>query len=214
MLKRQSLVFIRLPYYHNADESKRFLETISDAVRRFKSKYVAPYFIIAGDFNRRKIASELKEFGDLKLVKTGPTRGKNTLDLIFTNYPEMIKEYDTLFNHEGVQSDHLAVHLMARMPRVANYKIQKYTCTSQTPEGDKMFSDKLNEAPLHEIEKQNDPSAMVDQLHDLFKQISAESYETKISVEKSNQPQGINKHVLDLIARRKVVYRREKRSQE
>ena len=68
----------------DADTSKDFLNTLGDTVRRFKSKYCSPYFVIAGDFNKRQIAKELKEFTDLKLVKTGPTRGANTLDLIFT----------------------------------------------------------------------------------------------------------------------------------
>ena len=119
-----------IPPSADADTSADFLEMIGNYVRRFKNKYCSPYFIIAGDFNKRKIASELKEFTDLKLVKTGPTRGCNTLDLVFSNFLEYIKEYSTLpalFNSEGGTSDHTAVHLYAKIPRVPDYTIDKYT---------------------------------------------------------------------------------------
>ena len=126
----------------DAETSKAFLETIGDAVRRFKSKYVSPYFIIAGDFNRRKIQAELREFSDIKLVQTGPTRGRHCLDLIFTNFPEYIKECGTLpalFNEQGTTSDHVAVHLMAKIPRVVSYEIERYSYIKQTPEGNSAF---------------------------------------------------------------------------
>ena len=128
-----------IPPSADADTSKMFLETISDAIRGFKTKYVSPYFIVAGDFNKRKIKQELKEFSDIKLVNTQATRGRHALDFIFTNFPEYIKESGTipaLFNTEGVESDHAAVHIYAKMPRVVSYSIQKYSYVKQTPEGD------------------------------------------------------------------------------
>ena len=63
------------PPTYNADENKAFLTRISDLVRNFKNKYQAPYFIIGGDFNHRKIKEELAEFVDITLVMTTPTRG-------------------------------------------------------------------------------------------------------------------------------------------
>ena len=133
-----------IPPAADAETSKEFLNEIANAVRRFKTKYCSPYFIIAGDFNKRKIAKELKEFCDIKLVKTGPTRGRQSLDLIFTNFPQFIKNCGTLpalFNAEGTCSDHLAVHLHARVPRVPDYTIERYTYVRHTEEGDKAFEE-------------------------------------------------------------------------
>ena len=100
----------------DAEQSKKFLETISDSIRRFKAKYVSPYFILAGDFNKRNIKAELREFTDMKLVQTAPTRGRGNLDLIFMNFPKYIKEHGllhALFNSAGTTSDHQAVHVYA-----------------------------------------------------------------------------------------------------
>ena len=76
-----------IPPSADADTSKEFLEHIANCVRAYKAKYCSPYFIITGDFNKRKIARELKEFNDLRLVQMGPTRGRNVLDPDFHQFP-------------------------------------------------------------------------------------------------------------------------------
>ena len=201
----------------NADTSRAFLETVSYAVRTFKAKYVAPYFVIAGDFNMRKIGAELREFGDIKLVKTPPTRGKRTLDLVFTNFPQMIKTAGTLpalFSHQGTQSDHIAVQVSSRLPRVEPYTIQKYSYLKQTAEGDQKFGDYIKAADFSTILELGDPSEMTARLHDIFKKGLEQCYETKTTTRKSNQPQWVNQYVLKLIAWRRAVFRREGRSDE
>ena len=201
----------------DAEESKDFLETISDAIRTFKNKYCAPYFIIAGNFNKRKIAVELREFTDIKLVRTGPTRGKNTLDLVFTNFPEFIKEFGTLpalFNADGVMSDHDAVHLLARIPRVPDYKIDKYSYIKQTAEGDKKMTEQLSKVDWTRVTGQRHVDLMVDNLHQIFNSASNSSYKTVTTTRKSNQPPWIDDYVLALIKQRRKVFRRERRSDE
>ena len=171
--------------------------------------------MIAGDFNKRKIAKELKEFTDIKVVQTGPTRGKNTLDLVFTNFPNYIREFGTLpalFNAEGTESDHAAVHLCSRMPRVPEYEIEKYTYIKHTSEGDESFAKYLGEVDWTELTEQNKPDKMVEILHAVFKEGMDISYKTITTTRKNTQPQWINQAVLDLIDQRRAVFRREGRS--
>ena len=204
-----------IPPSADADSTACFLDTITDSVRRFKAKYNSPYFVIAGDFNKRKVAAELREFTDIKLVKTGPTRGKNALDLIFTNFPNFIKECGTLpalFNSEGVVSDHLAVHLYAKMPRVPEYTIEKYSYIKQTDEGDAKLMKMLGETDWRKVTAQTTPTDMVDELHTIFKEAMNKCYDTITTVRKSTQPQWINSYVIDLIAQRRAIFRREGRS--
>lgn len=92
-----------------------------------KNKYSAPYITIAGDFKKRKIGQYLSEYLDIKLVHTGPTRERNTLDLLYTNYDEHVTNATTIepiTNLAGVASDHLAVHVATNIPRVPNYTVQ------------------------------------------------------------------------------------------
>ena len=199
----------------DAETSKDFLETISNAIRRFKAKYCSPYFIIAGDVNKRKIAAELREFVDIKLVKTGPTRGRHTLDLVFTNFPEYVHEYGklpALFNQEGVASDHEAVHLYAKIPRVPDYTIQRYSYVKQTDEGDALLAEYFKTIDWTRVTSKVDSSAMVEELHVIFEQGISNSYKTISTTRKSNQPQWINQKIIDLIAQRRADFRREGRS--
>ena len=201
----------------DAETSREFLEELGNTVRRFKTKYCSPYFIIAGDFNKKKIGNELKEFTDIKMVRSGPTRGKNTLDLIFTNFPQYIKEQCTLpalFNADGVESDHAAVHLIAKIPRVPDYQIEKYSYIKQTDEGDRSFKECLEAANWESVTKETDPNTMTAALHAIFEDAMSKSYQIITTTRKSSQPQWINQYVLDLIDQRRAVFRREGRSLE
>ena len=200
----------------DAETTADFLETISNAIRRFKGKYCSPYFIVAGDFNKKKIAAELKEFTDLKLVKTGPTRGRNTLDLMFTNFPEYIKENGTLpalFNQDGIASDHMAVHLYAKIPRVPDYTIERYSYVKQSQEGDLKLKTFLEQADWTTVTNCSSVHTMVDRLHDIFEKGMEVCYDRVTTSRKSNQPQWINQRVIDLIAQRRAIFRREGRSE-
>ena len=119
--RKMAVIGAYIPPSANAVENEEFLNYIADLVSIVKSKYSSPDITIAGDFNHRKIDNHLKEYPELKLVHTGPTRGRNTLDLVYTNFDEHIIEAKTIepiANQVGVMSDHLAVHVAARIPRV------------------------------------------------------------------------------------------------
>ena len=167
-------------------------------MRKFKTKYCSPYFIIGGDFNKRKIKRELKEFQDIKLVETGPTRGTNTLDLIFTNFPEFVKNYGTipaLFNNDGVKSDHASLYIHSRIPRVPDYTVEKYTYVKQTPEGDVDFSKFIECTNWSKIVNGTNPDTMVADLHKFFEEAMRVSYQTITTTRKSSQPQWINQRI-------------------
>ena len=141
--------------------------------------------------NQRKIQQELREFSDIKLVKTGPTRGRQALDLTFTNFPEYIKECGTLpalFNQDGVTSDHSVDHIKAKMPRVVDYTIERYSYIKQTKEGDEKFSNLVDAKHWDEIMDMNNPNEMVGGLHDFFEEAMGLCYETITTTRKSNQP--------------------------
>ena len=88
--RKMAIIGAYIPPSANAAENEEYLNYIADLVSIVKTKYSTPYITIAGDFNHRKIGNQLHEYSELKLVHTGPTRGKNTLDLVFTNYDEYV----------------------------------------------------------------------------------------------------------------------------
>ena len=85
-----------------------------------RSKYNDPYVTFGGDFNRRSIQEATKEYPDLKLIPTGPTRGNTTLDLLASNFNDNLIDagtLDSIFNEVDVATDHTTVYSLHRMSR-------------------------------------------------------------------------------------------------
>ena len=102
--------------------------------------------MIGGDFNKRNIKKELKVYSDLKLANTPPTRGDNTLDLIFTIFEQYIVRAgvtESICNQNNIESDHLTVYINAKVPRVPDYVVEKYTYGRQNKEGDTKLTEVL-----------------------------------------------------------------------
>ena len=200
-----------IPPSYDAALNNEVLEHISDMIRSFKIKYNAPYFVVAGDFNHRRIEEELREFRDIKLVKTAPTRGRNCLDLIFTNYEQYIKEAgvtDPFFGEVGNESDHKTVFAHARIPRVPEYTIQKYTYLKRSPEGDQKLLDKIKDQNWTTLMTKSCPTDIVQGLHLLVETWKEECYERKTMKKKSSQPQWMTPAIEKLIQRRRAIFRK------
>ena len=84
-----------IPPSYNANENKGCLEHICDVIISLKNRYNDPYVILGGDFNKREIIKAIREFKDIKVIKTGPTRGRSTLDIFASNLQD-IKEAGTI----------------------------------------------------------------------------------------------------------------------
>ena len=97
-----------------------------------------------------------------------------------------------LFNEAGVESDHTSVHLYAKIPRVPDYSIEKYSYVKQTAESDAKLAEAFRKIDWTEVTELESPSEMVDKLHEIFKTTMDKCYETNTTTRKSNQPQWIN----------------------
>ena len=60
---------------------------------------------------------------------TDPTRGRHVLDLVVTNFNDLLEEAgvtDPMENDEGKASNHRVVHTEFHMPRVRSFKVHEY----------------------------------------------------------------------------------------
>ena len=71
-----------IPPNFNAEQSDQVMQEIANLIGTYKRRYNSPYVLLGGDFNKRNIQRELAVYTDMSLVKTLPTRGDNTLDLM------------------------------------------------------------------------------------------------------------------------------------
>ena len=104
-----------------ADTRDRMIEHIITTTQHLQTKYTNPGFVILGDLNtfpEKQITRPL----NLKQVVKIPTRGKNTLDKIFTNIHKHFKEPVSL--PALGRSDHSSVLWIPSQPQTANEPIK------------------------------------------------------------------------------------------
>lgn len=212
--QRRKMIVISayLPPLLTSEESDKVMQNIMSLIGRCKRKYNSPYFLIGGDFNRRNIEHELATYPDIELVHTPPTRGVNTLDLVFSNFHQCIVKAgvtEPICNTGGVESDHKTVYMCATMPRVPEYKVEMYTYLKQTEEGDNKLSSFLNEYDWSSIiSMKTDPDSMVAEMQRVFEQGMESSYERKTSTKKTSEPSWMTGGIRRLIRRRRAVFRK------
>ena len=204
-----------IPPDSNADTNERFLQKLVDLIGIYKRRYCDPYFIVGGDFNKRSVEKELKVYNDLKLVDTPPTRGKNTLDLIFTNFEQYILKagvVEPICNQHNAQSDHLTVYIDAKIPRVPQYTIEKYSYVKQTTQGDEKLGEFIRRQDWDDIIRDEDTTdQMIEKLHSVFEQGMGECYEKKETTKKSSEPPWMTDGIRDLIRQRRGIFKEEKK---
>ena len=132
-----------MPPGMSASSASACMSFLVDALLEFKTRYKDPFICIAGDFNNYSIQSYLDDYPDLSLLKTGPTRGNKTLDLIYTNFPSQIVESGTIEPLEndlgGNPSDHMVVYCTAELKRYEAYEWITYSYIKQAEEGNAKF---------------------------------------------------------------------------
>ena len=105
-----------------------------------------PLIFIGGDMNGKNLSDALAVDDKLDLIHTGPTRGNNTLDLVYTNAEDHVTESTILPPLETEcrkRSDHACVNVRLTIPRTKDFVWQRKTTRKRTYAGDDKFADAL-----------------------------------------------------------------------
>ena len=141
------LVAYVLPWY-NADQMRSFYRATNDALMAIKNKYSNPYVLVAGDFNRRSFTEEFREYPEIKVIPSGPTRQGAVLDIMGSNFNYLLFDQGTttpISTVDGVDSDHMTVISQFRMPRIPSYRVEKYSYYHVEEIGFKCFGEWLEQ---------------------------------------------------------------------
>ena len=206
-----------VPPDYNADDNRAFLSYLCDTIMELKKKFDNPYIFIGGDFNRRDLGGAIKDYRDLRIIRTPPTRGAATLDLIATNTHGSVIEAGVtapISSDEGAESDHKTVYVTVKMPRVADYKKVEYTYFRKDEEGLKKFDIWMREYNWNNITELADPHSKVAALHDAIETGKTVCFEKVTTIRKSTEPSWASRGLRKVIKRRRAVFKREGRSHE
>ena len=81
---------------------------VSDTIAKAKTSFPDITVFVGGDMNGKKFDKAVEDYPDIRKIKTGPNRGRRTIDLIFTNAQKITEALvlKPLESEEGIRSDH------------------------------------------------------------------------------------------------------------
>ena len=122
---------------------------VEEVIIEMKRRVKDPYIVLAGDFNQWRPEEAVQEFTDIREVLGGPTRGSRRIDRVFTNFEQLL-DSGTLnpLQTDGEDghirhSDHLIVHVTARLRRKEKYKWLSYSYRYYNKESAEKFGEWL-----------------------------------------------------------------------
>ena len=102
-------------------------EELTVEVGAARQAFKDPIIVVNGDFNHRDVGGTLNNVDDFHAVSTEPTRGDNTIDIVYTNVQQHINVNETrclppLRSNGGADSDHRCVYVDALFLPERNFK--------------------------------------------------------------------------------------------
>ena len=114
-IERQFAIFaVYIPPSIKAGGFATLCEDLAAALGEVRVSLKNPVIIVGGDFNNRDPAAAFEALEGFEKLRSGPTRGNATLDVIYTNAGEHLlgdtaSTYPPLESEGGLASDHLTV---------------------------------------------------------------------------------------------------------
>ena len=102
-------VAVYVPPDIKARQLEHLMEAVAAELAALKSTYKNPLIIFAGDINHRDFGPSLSQVDVLKLVRTEPTRGKSTIDLVYMHEKDLVTDnivLPSLQARNGTDSNH------------------------------------------------------------------------------------------------------------
>ena len=214
-IKRKLVVFVTyLPPQINAKSLEQFNELLGCEIATAKVCYGDPIIVLAGDLNNKDVSGALDIDGDIALVHTQPTRGRSTLDLVYTNVPDRIVESEVrspLESEDGRMSDHGCVRIKVVMPASKNFTYVRKTVRKRTERGDDAFGEDLAGVDWSVMEGLS-PDEMVAVLESKVAELTDKHCPTRSIRIRSNEKPWITNGIRRRSRKKKRLYKREGRS--
>ena len=186
-------------------------EAIAIEVGAVMKTYKDTIILITGYFNHRDIAGTINKVGQFKALSTGPTRGLNTIDIVYTNSPESHTKTLTLpplCAEGGVPSDHRCVFTVADFPPTRGYSWEvKFRRTRDAAREDAFASD-LQQWNWGHLESAGDVTKMAGALEEAIGTLTEKHFPLERTRRRSTEQPWITKKIRKLWRRKLRVYKK------
>ena len=146
-IKKEHLVFsCYLPKSYNRSQTDEFFEILTDTISEARATHPGAWLTIGGDWNECSFSPIALNFPDLDWIRSGPTRKRKTLDIIVTNYRDLVTKVFTnapLESEIGTISDHKVLAVEALLTRPQSFAWETHEYLKITTEGKARFADMI-----------------------------------------------------------------------
>ena len=216
-LSKRKLAFISvyLPPALTASALSNAVASLIDCVDKIKTTHADSIIFLGGDFNKKDISQLLTTFPELLPVCAGATRRGASLDEVYTNINNCIKEkaiLKPLSKEDGTKSDHDVIAASFKLPKNKRNKKIEFKFRPISKKGTEKFGEKLLLTDWSTIERASaSESALA--LNDLLQQLVAECFPEKVKKINSNDAPWCDDKVRKLSRKKARVYRSEGKSE-
>ena len=205
---------IYMPPKMTVADQAELRELISDDILRVKSKDANAMIFIGGDLNNKDLGPALDCYVDISRKNFDPTRGTACLDILYSNASVHKNEVlPPLHTPDLKLSDHGCVLFEIREPKERDFVWIRKKVRRHTEEAVAEFGRRLDETDWHALLP---ASLTLDQLvaryEDYTGQLTDELFPLRTSRRRSNEKPWITEGMRALSKRKKLVYRREGKS--
>ena len=118
--RKVAVIVLYIPPDTSASRMEIIREMVGTEIAAVKTGFANPIILVCGDINGRNLEAAFDVDNKIQAIGTGPTRGENTLDVVFSNIDEYVRRVDVLpplETESGNVSDHKVVEISVTLPQ-------------------------------------------------------------------------------------------------
>ena len=171
---------------------------------------------MAGDFNHRDVGPCLSLAANLTLVQTGPTRGGNTLDLIYSNAGNARAEAEVLpplSSATGIESDHKCVYIRDSFPPSRQYTWVAKLRRTRSKAAEDAFAADIGCWDWTSLRLEGDVDKMAAELEEVIEKLTDKHFPLVRVRRRSNEDPWITRSIRRLWKKKIRIYKKFGKSQ-
>ena len=212
-LTRTAVIFVvYIPPRTRVDVHESITSALADEIARVRADLKDPLIMVGGDFNHRDVSDGLVDTCPFTLLETGPTRGPNRLDLLYTNFHQNVAEAEVLpplQSQAGIDSDHKCIQMVAEFPPSRGYEWEVKWRRKRSRKADSAFADDLGAWDWSQLDRAVGVDAKVEVFEQAVQILTDKHYPWSRVRKRSNEDPWITPSIRRLWKKKMRLYKRK-----
>ena len=178
---RRVVVFVvYVPPSLRSQQLEELREAVATEVAAVKTSYCNPLIFVTGDFNHRDFGGALAKIDEgLTQIATDPTRGGNTIDLVYSNAGRDVVEnrvLPPLQSDSGAVSDHKCLFLNTEVKEGRKFEWVVRHRRTRNQARDDAFAEELGDWDWSDLQPDHGVDAMTARLEEVVANLTEKHF--------------------------------------